>query len=192
MTPEEPGRQPYLPPVTGPDDTCPLPLIQSPSAPATTPARKPRRIWPWVVGVIVLLLYIVGSGAEKNSTSTVTTAEPPAPAAPPAVALEPPAPVAPPAVPAELTPDFGDGTYVVGTNIVPGTYETTGPAAGGIGTCSWSRLKDTSGDFGSIIATDVRQGPTTVTISKTDGAFVTAGCNNWHKVVSLDPRPPGG
>jgi len=99
---------------------------------------------------------------------------------------------APPAVPAELTPDFGDGTYVVGTNIVPGTYETTGPAAGGIGTCSWSRLKDTSGDFGSIIATDVRQGPTAVTISKTDGAFVTAGCNNWHKVVSLDPRPPGG
>jgi hypothetical protein len=191
MTPDEPGRKPYLPPVPGLDDTCPLPVIQPPSAPAIPPARKPRRNWPWIVGVIGLLLYIIGGGG-KSSTSTVTTAEPPAPAAPPAAALEPPAPAAPPAAPADLAPGFGDGTYVVGTDIVAGTYETTGPAAGGIGTCSWSRLKDTSGDFGSIIATDVRPGPTTVTISKTDGVFVTAGCSNWQKVVSLDPRPPAG
>jgi hypothetical protein len=189
MTPEEPGRKLYLPPVTGPDDTCPLPLIQPPFAPAIPPARKPRRNWPWVVGVIVLLIYIIGGGGGKNSTSTVTTAEPPAPAAPPAAAAESPAPAAPPA---DLAPGFGDGTYVVGTDIVPGTYETTGPAAGGIGTCSWSRLKDTSGNLGSIIANDVQPDPTTVTISKADGAFVTAGCNNWHKVVSLDPRPPAG
>ena len=183
-----PGRQPYLPPVTGLDDTCPLPLIQLPTTPAAPPAAKPRQNWPWFVGGIVILLYIISGGGEKSATSTVTTAEPPATVAPPA-AVAPPAPLA---HPADLAPAFGDGTYVVGTDIVPDTYETTGPAAGGIGMCSWSRLKDTSGNFDSIFANGVQQGPTTVTISKTDGAFKTAGCNPWQKVVSLDPRPPAG
>ena len=58
--------------------------------------------------------------------------------------------------------------------------------------CFWSRLKDTSGDFDSIIASEVQQGPTTVTISKTDGAFTTVGCNRWQEVGSLDPRPATG
>jgi hypothetical protein len=188
-----PGRQLYLPWVAALDDTCPLPVTQPPVTSGAPSGRKPRRNWPWVVSSTVLLLYVISivGGGEKSSTSTATTAEPPSSAAPPAAAAGPPAP-APPAAHADLAPAFGDGTYVVGTDIVSGTYETTGPADGGFGVCSWSRLKDTSGNFGSIIATDVRQGPTTVTISKTDGAFVTAGCNPWQGVVSLDPRPPAG
>jgi hypothetical protein len=179
-----PSRRPYPPSATGLEDTCPLPLILPASTPAVSPARKPWRNWPWVVGGIVLLLGIIGiiGGGQKRSTSTVTTAEPQAPAAPPAA----------PASPANLATAFGDGIYVVGIDIVPGTYATTGVTAGGIGMCSWSRLKDTSGNFDSIIANDAQQGPTTVTITKTDGLFETAGCNTWQEVVSLDPQPAAG
>ena len=194
-----PSWQPDPPSVTGLDDTCPLPLIQLYSPPAAPPAGKPRRTGPWAVGGIVLALLVIGiiAGGEKSSTSRVTTAEPPAAAAAPVPAAKPPAPATPPVAlvpPVDLTTTtaFGDGTYIVGTDIVPGTYETTGPAAGGLGLCAWSRLKDTSGNFDSIIANDAQQGPTTVTISKTDGAFKTAGCNPWQEVVSLDPRPATG
>ncbi|MDT7589719.1 MAG: hypothetical protein QOE32_7269, partial [Pseudonocardiales bacterium] len=34
----------------------------------------------------------------------------------------------------------------------------------------------------SIIASDITQGPTTVTIKPTDGAFHTSGCQPWTKV----------
>jgi hypothetical protein len=187
--------------VTGLDDTCPLPLIQPPSTPAVSPARKPRRNWPWVLGGIVLLLGIISlgivGGGQKNSTSTATTAEPPAaPAAPPAAPAEllaaPAELLAAPASPVNLATAFGDGTYVVGIDLVPGTYATTGPAVGGIGVCSWSRLKDTSGNVDSIITNDVQQGPTTVTITNTDGVFKTAGCTTWQEVISLDPQPATG
>jgi hypothetical protein len=180
-----PGRRPYPPLATDPDDTCPLPLIQLHCMPAVSPASKPRRNWPWVVGGIVVLLGIIGiiGGSQHSSTSTATTAQPPAtPAAPPAA----------PASPVNLATAFGDGTYVVGIDIVPGTYATTGPAAGGIGMCSWSRLKDTSGNVDSIIANDAQQAPATVTITKTDGVFTTAGCNTWQEVGSLDPQPATG
>jgi hypothetical protein len=77
---------------------------------------------------------------------------------------------------------FSDGTYLVGTDIVAGTYHTTGPASYGSGLCYWEREKDTSGNFDSIIANDLGHGPTTVTISSSDGAFKTSGCNTWTKV----------
>jgi hypothetical protein len=92
-----------------------------------------------------------------------------------------PAPVAPP-LPAGPATTFTDGTYVPGTDIVPGTYRTSGPAPGAIELCYWSRMKDTSGDFGAIIANDIAQGPSTVTIRTSDGAFKTSGCNVWQKI----------
>lgn len=75
---------------------------------------------------------------------------------------------------------FGDGTFVVGTDVVAGTYKTTGSATSGL-PCYWARLKNTSGDFSAIIANGNPTGPTTVTISRSDGAFETSGCNQWRK-----------
>jgi hypothetical protein len=75
---------------------------------------------------------------------------------------------------------FGAGTYVVRTDIAPGTYRSAGPAGGLF--CNWARLKDTSGDFAAIITNGNSGGPTTVTISNSDGAFETSGCNTWRKV----------
>lgn len=75
---------------------------------------------------------------------------------------------------------IGQGTHVVGTDIQPGTYKTTGPA--GSSPCYWARLSDTSGEGDAIIANDLSDGPSTVTIKKTDGAFETSRCSLWTKV----------
>ncbi|MEV0118373.1 hypothetical protein AB0H77_34875 [Streptomyces sp. NPDC050844] len=76
----------------------------------------------------------------------------------------------------------GDGTFVVGTEIKPGTYRTAGPADDVINSCYWARLKSTTGDVGDIIASGDSKGPVTVTISPGDKAFQTTGCKNWKKV----------
>ncbi|GAA1650189.1 hypothetical protein GCM10009733_054010 [Nonomuraea maheshkhaliensis] len=68
-------------------------------------------------------------------------------------------------------------TLVVGTDIQPGTYRTTGPTAG-FPLCYWARLKSTTGD---VIASGMPTGPASVTILPTDKAFQTGGCVEWSK-----------
>jgi hypothetical protein len=75
---------------------------------------------------------------------------------------------------------FGEGRFIVGTDIAPGTYRTTGKA--GHFDCYWERLKDTSGTSESMIANNLAPGPATVTIDKTDGAFQTRWCRPWIRV----------
>jgi hypothetical protein len=135
--------------------------------------RVPAKRLPVVLAVLAVLFIIGIANSGKSSTST-------APAPAPAQELAA-APEAPPAPTGPVT-SFSDGTYVVGTDIVAGTYHTTGPASNGSGLCYWEREKDTSGNFDSIIANDLGHGPATVTISSSDGAFKTSGCNTWTKV----------
>ncbi len=97
-----------------------------------------------------------------TATATVTAAAPPA-AAP---------------APADTIP--GDGTYLVGTDIQPGTYKTAGPD-NSAGDCYWQRSKDSSGSFDSIIANDNLAGQGVVTIRSSDGAFKSQGCQAWVK-----------
>ncbi|WP_377641848.1 hypothetical protein [Oryzobacter terrae] len=66
----------------------------------------------------------------------------------------------------------GDGTYMVGVDIRPGTYTSSG---GGF----WKRLKSASGEYGDIIANDNATGRTTVEIKKTDRFFSTQGMGRW-------------
>lgn len=73
------------------------------------------------------------------------------------------------------------GTWIVGDDIEPGTYRTQGPAsAGAFGSCYYARLSGTSGELDDVIANDNSQGPTTVTISASDEAFETNGCQPWE------------
>jgi hypothetical protein len=94
----------------------------------------------------------------------------------------PSTPAIPAAQPAPTGPvtSFGAGTYVVGPDIIPGTYKTAGPVNTSL--CYWARLRDTSGELSSIIANNNISGPTTVTIKPTDGAFQTSRCATWNKV----------
>ncbi|MFB4264096.1 hypothetical protein [Nonomuraea sp. GTA35] len=68
-------------------------------------------------------------------------------------------------------------TLVVGTDIQPGTYRTTGPMSG-FPMCYWARLRTTTG---GVIATGMPNGPATVTIQATDKAFQTGGCVEWTR-----------
>ncbi|GAA4529793.1 hypothetical protein GCM10023096_69140 [Nonomuraea ferruginea] len=71
-------------------------------------------------------------------------------------------------------------TLVVGVDIQPGTYRTTGPA-GGTGPCYWARMNSTTGDIGDVIDAGMPSGPATVTIAATDKSFQTAGCAEWTR-----------
>ncbi|WP_406117842.1 HNH endonuclease [Streptomyces sp. NBC_00989] len=76
----------------------------------------------------------------------------------------------------------GDGTYVVGNDIKPGTYRSGGPQGGLVTSCYWARLSSTSGEVKDIIANNATSGQTTVTIAATDKAFNTTGCKAWKEI----------
>lgn len=73
---------------------------------------------------------------------------------------------------------FDSGTYVVGKDIKPGTYKTSGSSD----MCYWERLRGLSGGFGDIIANGLPTGQALITISSSDVAFKTQGCETWTKV----------
>jgi hypothetical protein len=72
---------------------------------------------------------------------------------------------------------MGGGSYVVGSDIAPGTY--VAQAQDG---CYWERRRDFTGNSSAIIANDFLSGPQTaiVTIAPTDVGFHTdADCGTW-------------
>lgn len=72
-------------------------------------------------------------------------------------------------------------TLVVGVDIEPGTYRTTGPAAGAT-QCYWARTRSATGGIDDVIDAGMPTGPASVTILATDKGFQTAGCAEWTKV----------
>ncbi|HZA09924.1 hypothetical protein [Mycobacterium sp.] len=91
-------------------------------------------------------------------------------------------PPAPPPQP-KTTIDH-DGTYSVGADIVPGTYVSAGPVAGG--TCYWKRLSGPDGR--DMIDNAMSKKPQAVRIDASDKAFKTDGCQPWQKTD--DAKPP--
>lgn len=72
----------------------------------------------------------------------------------------------------ELPPGtFGDGVYVVGTDIEPGTYH--GEVTGEWG--YWGRLRDTSGMVSGILANAVVRGPFELEVLPADTAVELRG-----------------
>ncbi len=70
----------------------------------------------------------------------------------------------------------GNGTYLVGEDIKPGTYRSSGS-----GDCYWARLSSTDGELGSIITNSFGSGAQVVTIRSGDVAFETSGCGEWTR-----------
>jgi hypothetical protein len=71
------------------------------------------------------------------------------------------------------TTSFPAGTYIVNTDITPGTY-----GAPGGGTCYWARLSNFTGT-NDILANDTPSGNTVVTIAPTDEGFQSSGCGTF-------------
>ena len=84
---------------------------------------------------------------------------------------------------------FGDGTYLVGTEIAPGRYFANAPSED----CRWYRLGDFGGGEGwsgtGIGDGGAWDGPNriaVVDIAATDAGFASAGCGTW--TTSVQPR----
>lgn len=82
--------------------------------------------------------------------------------------------------PAEPATTFGDGTWLVGVDIAPGSYR----APGG-GDCHWARFADLNGE--DIIITNefsTTNSQVLVEIMAGDVAFATNGCGTWATIPS--------
>jgi hypothetical protein len=75
----------------------------------------------------------------------------------------------------------GDGTYVVGVDIDPGTWRT-----GGQHSCYWARLRTLN--TSDIINNNLSDGPQVVEIAASDKAFLTKGCGAWTLVSAGMPN----
>ncbi|MEV4399980.1 hypothetical protein [Nonomuraea sp. NPDC049607] len=182
MTDHTPGTGPY------PQPPYQQPFPQSgwqPTAPVARPARPGRPLLAHSLTAIVSLVIGLGIGAGSGAGTsasprptvkvTETAQAEAAPAATETVTAEP---TADPEASAPQTAFPGDGQYLVGEDIKPGTYKT----AGADGTnCYWARLKNASGEFDAIIANDNVQGQTRVTLKKGE-YFETNGCQDWKQV----------
>ena len=92
-------------------------------------------------------------------------------------------PVPPPPPPGPQTTIAGDGTYAVGSDIAPGTYESAGPVADGA--CYWKRVNG-----GDIVDNALSKKPQFVQIDPTDTAFTTNDCQPWQKTDAAPPPQP--
>lgn len=126
-----------------------------------------------LVGIVVTAATIAVAG---HTADAVRHGDLPSMSALPSVS----APVATRNAPTE--PIAGDGTFTVPAQMVPGTWQTTGPADSSIPMCYWARLSNTSGDLSAIKASDLTKGPATVTIAAGDAGFTTSGCQTWTRV----------
>jgi hypothetical protein len=75
---------------------------------------------------------------------------------------------------------FGEGTYIVGTDIEPGTYTAGALGSGG---CEWERLSGFGGSGQEVIESNVviREALARVTILPGDVGFTSGGCSPWSR-----------
>lgn len=88
------------------------------------------------------------------------------------IALADPEPAEPP--PGPKTTIDANGTYAVGTDILPGTYQSPGPIEGGV--CYWKRVNGTE-----FVDNAMSKKPQVVQIEAGDTAFMTSDCQPWLK-----------
>jgi hypothetical protein len=71
----------------------------------------------------------------------------------------------------------GDGVYLVGTEVAPGTYRAASPDD-----CYWERRSGLSGEFSDLITNGIGAGDATVTIKASDVAFSAQRCGTWARI----------
>ena len=82
------------------------------------------------------------------------------------------------AIPTTTAPQgLRDGTFVVGTDVEPGTYRSAST-----GKCYWARLSNFNGDDDIISNEFVSSGPAIVTIAAGDVGFKSQGCSRWERI----------
>jgi len=72
---------------------------------------------------------------------------------------------------------FGDGMYIVGTDIESGQYKSSGQDG-----CYFARLANFTGGMGGIISNENTDDVAIVKIASTDKGFVSKRCGTWTKM----------
>lgn len=136
------------------------------------------------IGLMALGVAVSACSTTSPPTSTVTVT---APASPPTVSdfASGPTPVVSPTPTGPKSVIETDGTYLVGTDILPGMYRTPGGSA-----CYWARLR--SLDTSDIIDNNNSTGPQVIEILPTDRAFKSSNCQTWtlEPGQASAPQPP--
>ena len=82
-----------------------------------------------------------------------------------------------PITPSPIAP-FGGGTFLVGTDVAPGTWQNDDSSKG----CVWRRLSGFSGEPKETIDVDLTQEQAVVTIADDDAGFESSDCGTWTRV----------
>ncbi|MGE5830769.1 MAG: hypothetical protein ACM30G_20735 [Micromonosporaceae bacterium] len=156
-----------------------IPHVSRPTAP------RPRRRLPrpialgavMVFGTILLtvcLIAVTFSGLFGNPFR----ADRAEPAIPTLVTVGP--------VPAALATEFDDGTWLVGRDIVAGTYQASVPASSA--GCMWERADSSDGTLASVLESGAGDAGTmaVVTIKVTDTVFRSHECGRWVQVAGAN------
>lgn len=127
----------------------------------------PRRRLPYLVRLPLVLAAVVAALVIGYKVTHLQPAQ-----------VAPTAPSAPAAAPGTV----GDGVWLVGTDVQPGTYRSTGAPPGGY--CMWSRHSSVAGGpFDAITASDgSKTGQVLVTVQSADKLFRTHGCAPFVKI----------
>src|SRR6266446_5325162 len=195
----QPPDQPQQPNPWGQPPSQPLPLQGYPPSPPyyqqppqqpgafqqpPQPKKPKRRIWLWIIGIILVLGIIGGIASafngNSNTNSPTAQATQPAQNNPTQASAQPTATPKPTQKPQPTFATFGDGTFQVGKDIQPGTYRTRV----GSSNCYYERLKGFSGSTNDIIANNNTDAPAIVTIKPTDKGFTSQNCGTWTKDLS--------
>jgi hypothetical protein len=134
--------------------------LPTPRAPvAAPPVKKSRRKWPWVVGGIVALLFIIGLTDGGNTSTSAGNTDP---------------------APATMATSFGDGVHTAGVDVAEGTYRTEDNNASltkNPRRCTWE-LESNVGN--SSIKPNVVS--PMIGVSRVEGAFRTEGGCAWTRI----------
>jgi len=130
----------------------------------------------------VTAALLVAAGVSAGHVYAQPSSEP-APSPSPSAEAAPPAEGAPP--PGPKTIIDADGTYAVGTDIVPGVYSSAGPIPDGAA-CYWKRV---SGD--ELVDNALTKKPAVVQILANDTTFTTNDCQSWALTNAPPPQQAG-
>ncbi|MGE3288514.1 MAG: hypothetical protein AB7J32_20785, partial [Pseudonocardia sp.] len=154
--------------------------------PAQPVPAKPKPKWPWIVGGVVLLLLLIGVSGNRQTATAPTATPATIPAAPTVTRADitTPAAAAPaPPVTAGPQTSFGDGTWVVGEDIQPGTYKSTGAQPGIFELCSVTTLAGDTSDSDIIDwQTANADEPVRIKVTGKVKAVKSTGCEDFVKV----------
>ena len=136
----------------------------------------------------VLMLVILAACAGEATPTDTPTSLPPTPTTTPSPTPSPASTPTSTPTPTLSGPSttFGGGVWIVGVDILPGTYRNSDSTA----TCYWARLSGFGGGLGDTIANELSDSTQTVTINSTDAGFESNDCGTWTLApVSGSPSP---